>query len=193
MATCVFAEFGYRQTDVQVIADRLGIGKGTVYRYFPSKEGLFLETVDRGMRRLRQAIESATTAESDPLKQIEAAVYAYCAYFDQHPEVIELIIVERSEFKERKRPTYFDYCEAGQQRWRALFAQMMDEGRIRRMPLDGPLDVIGDTLYGTIFTNHFAGRRKSFQLQAAEILDVIFHGILAPASDRPGDREGSPQ
>ena len=37
----VFAELGYRGTDVQMIADRAGIGKGTVYRNYETKEGLF--------------------------------------------------------------------------------------------------------------------------------------------------------
>ncbi len=180
MATLVFAEFGYRQTDVQVIADRLGVGKGTIYRYFPTKEALFLQTVDRGMQRLSERIAQATAAETDPLRQFEAAVHAYCAYFDQHPEVIELIIVERGEFKQRKQPTYFQYRDASQERWRALFEQLMAAGRVRRMPVDRLLDVTNDTLYGTIFTNYFAGRRKSFELQAADILDVIFHGILSP-------------
>ena len=39
-----FAELGFRGADVQVIADRAGVGKGTVYRYFHSKEDLFWAT-----------------------------------------------------------------------------------------------------------------------------------------------------
>jgi hypothetical protein len=31
-----------------------------------------------------------------------------------------------------------------------------------------------------MFTNHFAGRTKSFDEQATDILDIVFHGILAP-------------
>jgi AcrR family transcriptional regulator len=36
-ATRIFAQLGYRNTDVQIVADQLKVGKGTVYRYFPSK------------------------------------------------------------------------------------------------------------------------------------------------------------
>src|SRR5205809_668753 len=36
-ATELFAREGFAQTDLQQVADALGIGKGTVYRYFPSK------------------------------------------------------------------------------------------------------------------------------------------------------------
>src|SRR5271170_4242147 len=50
----VFAKRGYRNTDVQEIADELGIGKATIYRAFGTKEELFFATVDRGMSRLRE-------------------------------------------------------------------------------------------------------------------------------------------
>ena len=41
-----FAEQGFRDADVQLIADRAGVGKGTVYRYFGNKKkfGFFSDT-----------------------------------------------------------------------------------------------------------------------------------------------------
>ncbi|MEJ2190411.1 MAG: helix-turn-helix domain containing protein [Acidobacteriota bacterium] len=39
-AAVVFAEGGFTNTRVADIADRAGIGKGTVYEYFASKEEL---------------------------------------------------------------------------------------------------------------------------------------------------------
>ena len=42
-----------------------------------------------------------------------------------------------------------------------------------------------DLLYGTIFTNYFEGRRQKPDVQAREILDVIFRGILGDDSARP--------
>jgi hypothetical protein len=57
---------------------------------------------------------------------------------------------------------------------------MMDQGRMRRMPVERLLDVIGDQLYGAIFTNHFAGRKKTLEQQARDVLDVLFFGLLSP-------------
>src|SRR3954462_695441 len=66
-ATAVFAKHGYPNTDVQFIADPLRISKGTVYRYFPSKEQLFLAAVERGVRRLDQIMHDVIGREGDPL------------------------------------------------------------------------------------------------------------------------------
>ena len=42
----LFAVHGYAGTDTQLLADKLQVGKGTLYRYFQSKEDLFLAAVD---------------------------------------------------------------------------------------------------------------------------------------------------
>ncbi len=177
-ATKIFAEHGFRQTDVQWIADALGVGKGTVYRRYPSKEALFLATVDNGMRRLTLSVTAGIDEIEDPVEAIAASVRRYLAFFDAHPEVLELLIQERAEFKDRPKPTYFEHRDANIDPWRKLVAGLIRDGRVRRMKVDTVLDVVSHALYGTIFTDHFVQRRRSFASRADEILDVIFHGIL---------------
>src|SRR5262245_3931441 len=69
-AVNLFAERGYPGTDMQVLADTLGVGKGTVYRYFPSKRDLFLAAADYGMRRLQGRVEAAIAGVEDPLERV---------------------------------------------------------------------------------------------------------------------------
>ena len=54
-AVKLFARHGFTETDTQILANKLQVGKGTLYRYFPSKEELFLAAVDRVMRQLQQS------------------------------------------------------------------------------------------------------------------------------------------
>ncbi len=179
VATRMFAERGYRNTDLQVMADLLQIGKGTIYRYFPSKRDLFLAAVDRGMRCLRSQIESCTAGVSDPLERIAQAIRSYLAFFDTHPELVELFIQERAEFKDRKKPTYFEYRDAKVGNWQELYRSLITAGRVRAIPVERITDVIGNLLYGTMFTNYFVGRSTSYEAQAQDILDIVFYGILS--------------
>jgi AcrR family transcriptional regulator len=186
-ATEVFAEFGYPDTDMQVIADRLQVGKGTLYRYFPSKRELFLAAVDRVMRRLRQQVEAEAGAAADPLDRIALAIRAYLDFFANRPQLVELLIQERAQFKDRPQPTYFEHQEANVECWRDLYRGLIADGRVRDMPVERITDVMSDLLYGTMFTNYFAGRRKPSDVQAQDILDVVFHGILSgPERQRRG-------
>ena len=178
-ATKLFSEKGYADTDTQLLADQLKVGKGTLYRYFPSKRELFLAAADRGIRRLCQYIDESVAEIQDPPERIAQVVRAYLTFFAEHPELSELLIHERALFKDRKKPTYFEHKEANRERLRVLYRSYIAEGQIRDMPVDRILDVLGDLLYGTMFTNYFSGRQKSVEEQTRDILDILFHGILS--------------
>lgn len=174
-----FAREGYRQTDVQHIADQLGCGKGTVYRYFPTKEQLFLSAVDLGMRQLSEAVAEATNGLTDALTSMRAAITAYLAFFDGHPDVVELLIQERAEFKDRERPTYVEHRDANIGEWRCLVQSLIASGRFRPMSAEQVLQVMDCTLYGAIFVRHFGDDQSSLQQMAERILDTLLHGCLS--------------
>jgi len=174
----LFATRGYAGTDLDTLAADTGCAKGTLYNYFKDKCELFGESVDLVMRELLEA--TYDTPSDDPFEQLEHAVRCFLAYFDANPHYIELLIQERAEFRDRQEPTYFKYRETHRERWRQRFRKLMAAGRMRQMPMDRALDVVGDLLYGTIFINYFAHRRKNLEQQAADILDVLFFGFLTP-------------
>ena len=179
----LFAERGLAATDLDRVARELGVGKGTIYRYFHSKEQLFLAAVDRGMTALSDQIHRDSDGAGDPLERVALAVRAYLSFFDANPWIVELLMQERAQFKDRQQPTYFAYRDANVGRWREVFRSLIRAGRVRAMPVSRITDVMSDLLYGTIFANHFAGRRKSYEAQARDILDVLFHGFLT--TERP--------
>jgi AcrR family transcriptional regulator len=183
-ATSLFAEHGYANTDTQLLADRLGVGKGTLYRYFASKQELFLAAVDRGMRRLCEHIDASMADLEDPVQRIKQVVRSYLDFFVRQPELVEFFIQERAQFRNRKKPAYFEYRETNRERFRAMYRSYIEAGQIREMPVDRILNVLGDLLYGTMITNYFSGRQASLETQAEDILDVVFHGILSDEARR---------
>lgn len=180
-ATRIFARRGYPATDLQEVADALGVGKGTLYRYFPTKESLFLAAIERGIRGLARRVRALRDDVPDPLERIAAAIGVYLDHFSRHPDIVELMAQERAVFKNRK-PTYFLFMQSRIGPWRDLLKKLMAQGRVRKMPVDRIIDVISDAIYGTIVTDYFVGRRRSSEVQTRDLLDIMFHGILTPAS-----------
>jgi AcrR family transcriptional regulator len=177
IAAQLFAQHGYAKTDVQEVADTLGVGKGTIYRYFPSKSELFLGAVDRGMALLRSRVEADVADIQDPLEILTGAIRSYLVFFESYPELVELFIQERAAFKDRDKPAYFQHREANIGPWQELAEHLIATGRLRPLSLDR-LTVVGDLLYGVMFTNYFARQGKSAEAQAEDFLDIVFHGIL---------------
>jgi AcrR family transcriptional regulator len=177
-ATELFAEHGFSDAITQSLADRLGVGKGTIYRHFPSKRELFLAAADRVMVKMQEQILASIAGVEDGLEQVARGMMAFLSFFAAHPEYVELLIQERAQFKDRKRPTYFEHREVNVQRWRKLYGRLIAEGRVRDIPVERITDVVGNLIYGTMFTNFFTGQAKPVEQQAQEILDVVFRGIL---------------
>src|SRR5437763_13239664 len=79
-AAHLFAKHGYADADTQLLADELGVGKGTLYRYFPSKKALFLAAADRVMRQMRAEIDERIQNVADPLDRIAMAIRTFLSF-----------------------------------------------------------------------------------------------------------------
>lgn len=184
-----FARAGFERVVLDDVATDLGCAKGTLYNYFPTKQSLFTAAADLVMREL--LTHTRASKSEDGLERIAHAVRAYLGFFESHPEYVELIIQERARFHERPRSTYFQYRDANAGPWRELLEGLMREGRVRAMPAERAFEVIGDLLYGTIFTNHMSGRRRSLSDQADGVVDILFNGLLAREDRRAAGSDGA--
>src|SRR5262245_43361344 len=84
-AVKLFAKHGFAETDTQVLADKLQVGKGTLYRYFSSKQDLFLAAVDRSMRVMRQTVDAAIADVDDPLERVALAIQTFLTFVAENP------------------------------------------------------------------------------------------------------------
>ena len=191
VAARVFAAHGFANTQVQTIANHVGVGNGTIYRYFPTKDQLFLATVERGLQELTAEMDRVLESPLEPVETLVTAIRTYLAFFHRRPEMAELFVQERAAFPHHHRPLYFatrdDDELAGKHA--AFFRRLMETGRVRPMPFERLFAVVGDLLYGTILTNLMSGRPADPEAQARDVADVILNGILADGA-RPRVVEG---
>jgi len=181
-AARLFAQEGFAGCEMERVAAEVGIAKGTLYLYFPGKQELFFACVDWGMSWMQQTVRGAAESVSEPFERIAAAIRAYLAFFEEHPEYVELVIQERAIFRDRKQPTYFEYRAANLEYWRELYRQLIAAGQFRDdLPVERITDTIGSLLYGAMFTNHFVGRTVSLDEQYAAMLQILFKGLLSDA------------
>lgn len=68
----LFARFGLRKTTVEEIIRLTRIAKGTFYKYFPDKEVLFLEVVEKESASLISAIREAVSLCSNSQEKMKA-------------------------------------------------------------------------------------------------------------------------
>ncbi len=73
------------------IADEVEVGKGTIYRYFRDKEELYLALLKRSSRQFMERLVEEKSKGENPRAQLEFIVAAIIAFFDEHPQLFDLI------------------------------------------------------------------------------------------------------
>jgi len=146
----IFAQNGFRRTKIEQIAAHLGVGKGTLYRYFKDKKSLFLAVYEQGMARLLQAIRASVEPITDPQRKVAAAVRTYFEFFDNDRELIEIQMQVRSEFKDDYRRVfvamYSDYIVRIQENLRTGIKM----GVFREMDVEKTAEAMSATLQGVL-------------------------------------------
>lgn len=177
-AALVFAANGYRCSDVDDIAEKAGVGKGTVYRHFVNKEALFLATVEKAMADLSAFVNDSLDQVDCALEQLRLAVHRYFQFFDCHPGTVELFIQERAEFRRSSKPLYFVYQASHREKWLELFQRLTSAGQLRAGEPEQALDLTGDLLFGAVFSHRLAGNSSALASRADSMMDMIFYGML---------------
>ncbi|MBI3786599.1 MAG: TetR/AcrR family transcriptional regulator [Deltaproteobacteria bacterium] len=77
----VFSEREFHEVLTDDIAERVGMGKGTIYRYFRSKEELYLASIGDGLDGVHAAVKTVLETEAPLATTIEALVRTLIDYF----------------------------------------------------------------------------------------------------------------
>lgn len=181
-AARLFAQQGFADADLQILADRLNVGKGTIYRYFPSKETLFLATVERSLKLMREYIAERVDHLPDPLDKIRHGIRSFFRFFAENPHFVELFLIERACFKGRRHSFGTDR-ETALKPWIEHYRAMMEQGRIRTMPILPMIDAVACLPYGVMFMNFVVGVDHNPEQQAELIADILLRGILTPEEE----------
>jgi AcrR family transcriptional regulator len=85
-AKIVFAERGFLNATMEEIARRCELAVGTLYRYFQSKEEMYVSLLFEAMEMFRQAIEAAQNSGAPPEEQLRAVLRFFYDFYREQPE-----------------------------------------------------------------------------------------------------------
>jgi AcrR family transcriptional regulator len=94
VATHLFAERGYEGTSMSDVAERVGIRKASLFYHFTTKYTLYEAVLDRLVKRLGLALESAYIGGGSFAERLEAAADALTTVLGQRPYAARLLLRE---------------------------------------------------------------------------------------------------
>lgn len=174
----VFGRDGFHRAGIVDITRTAGVGQGTFYLYFPSKEAIFVELV-RQMghdmrRRLREAASRAPTraeAEREGLR-------AFFEFVGRHPGMYRIVreceFVDAAEFRR-----WYEELAEGYVRG---VSQAMDSGEFRRLdPETAAYCLMGMGDFLGMLHVRWEGKKHVPARVVDTAVDIALRGLLARA------------
>jgi AcrR family transcriptional regulator len=174
-ATELFGANPYDSVQMRDVAARAEVGKPTLYRYFPSKEELFLEVFKSGLDRLDSEVAAILKDREQPARSLERLLEALLNALGGQVAALRMLTDDqsavmrrwRNEFRRRRRP----FVEAA----RTILEQGIASGEFRPVDLEAvPSMLIGLVRGGLIGTDRLP--RERF---AAAMIDLVVHALSA--------------
>ena len=183
-ANDLLGRYGYHKMTVEDIAAEVGIGKGTIYLHFPSKEEVVLSTIDRMVDRLLAKLEEIAEGPGSVAPRLESMLVARVLFrFDNRhhdsKSMDELLSALRPAFLLR-RERYFA-AEA------AVLATVLEEGRAHG---DFAVEDSAATAHTLVLATNALlpyslsaqelGKRKHVAEQATALARLLVRGLASP-------------
>lgn len=106
-AMAVFADRGFEATSIREIAKKAGVGKGTVYEYFRSKEELIATSIQVWMEQIIMQVETLVTPIDDPEVKLRKYIDTIVDKFLEDEQIPRLILSIFQLFMTRLQDTTF--------------------------------------------------------------------------------------
>ena len=179
----LLARYGYRKMTVEDIASEAGIGKGTIYLHFSSKEEVVLSHVDRIVDRLKERLREIGNSDAPVAERLRQMLLTRVMFrFDsiQHytQSLNDLLSALRPGLLAR-RAVYFD-AEA------QIFADVLVNGRQsgefefedEQLTAHAMLQATNGLLPYSLSTTEL-GERQEVEQRTADVAGLILSGLLS--------------
>ena len=181
----IFGERGLAGARLEDIARHAGISKGTIYLYFPNKEALFREVVQRTLvARLEEAEAFVAQTGGTALARLEIFMREWWRVIrtPAYTTVYRLVIAELHNFPDLARFYSEEVVVRAHRLVGGIIRQGVERGELRTVD-----PVVVTRMLNGLLVSHalWCGNRDSFPILApradaqviGDLLDFVFHAL----------------
>lgn len=167
-----FADQGYHQASLNRLVAQAGIAKGSLYQYFPNKEGIFRHIFQLALNLVRQTLVEVkeSTENEDLFTRLEKSLRAGVRFLNEHPRIYSLYL--KIQF-DRQVPFRQEFLAAVRRHAGEYFGSLISRARTRGELRPGISEPAARFLLDAVFD-------RFLQAVAVPALDVTLNLHQAP-------------
>lgn len=187
-ALALFVEKGFAATRSEEVAARAGVAKGTLYRYYPSKEELFKAMVRENLSvHIAESAAQAAQYEGPIAALLVEMMRTWWAKVGQGNAgvVCTLLMIEARNFPELARFYVDEVIAPSQNLLGGLIERGIQAGEFRAVPVEATVHMLIAPLLHMMLHEHSFGDQDmcNHSMSPMELLEaqmsLLLHGLLA--------------
>lgn len=182
----VFSQKGYHQSKMEEIAVEAGIGKGTIYEYFPSKLQLLQEIMEQSFHLYDHSFLPEISQSLSLEEKIESLVKGHLKFCQDNKDLTRIIFLDTDVIDEDLRKWAWQKRVEKEQRLQQLFAAAVQSGEIKAVDPRLLTVVLGGILMSFWAPIVVGNWQVPAAAVAQQITDILMRGI---ESRKEGHRE----
>jgi len=188
----LLADKGYARTTISDVAKEAGIGRGTVYWHFASKDELFMSALEREFGRLDAALATILTTPGPPLQKLELLFVGSFQFIDEAPNLFHVFFSVLSGADQEMQARLEAWFADVYGRYNKLVEGLLDEAKAQgavRADLDSHISAAAIVaMLDAMFLQVAFGLVANDPERLAKSLgSLLRHGYAARSESRGGD------
>ncbi len=181
-----FSAKGFHHSTIDSIAERAGIAKGTVYRYFKTKDELFHALKEDTISEFVELAKQSVSNKEDTVTVLETVIEIYLSFFETNSSLFKVIIQEQKEFGREFSETFINELILAFPGLKRRCWKASRDGYLKQLNYFTVFFGIIGFLNGVIQKWLHDGGQGSLLSEADAVKEVLFYGFVIP--DKP-DRD----
>lgn len=179
VARRMFAEKGYHGTNLNDVANEVGIARGTIYLHFETKEELLAAIIRQAEEQLLEALNKVIKPEDDPLEKLRKILKEYLLACHKYEDLIRVMSHELREAAGTRL-----YGDHGKPSVSGLVEDTIEEAKALGM-FNPEVDTLiaSRAFFSLVTIQAFREARQVNGLSVEEIIEsalkIYFHGITS--------------
>jgi AcrR family transcriptional regulator len=169
---------GLSAVSMDAVAERAGVSKATIYRWWPTKETLALDALYTEWAAARSQTRDTGSLRGDLLSMLRP--WARLAGSRPYGRVVAALLTEAqtdpvfgAQYRER-------FLEPRREQVREIFRRAIERGEI---PAGTKMEVALDLLYGSMYHRLLHGHAPLGDRFVRDVVDTVLNGVLPGRSD----------
>lgn len=187
-AALLFSEFGFHEVNMEMVAKKAGIAKGTIYNYFKSKEELYFAINETRLNRLISELERKFKEQISVIDDLKGFTIHLFMFLLKYRDFF--LIFQRTRLK--KQPLKSKNLELNIARLKEMLSNILKEGVekkvFKNLDICFTSDLILGMIYSAVLRNINRDIHDEIVIKEREALfSFIKNSVIANVSSNPLD------